>query len=63
MAKLRRIFFLAITFFCIAAESKAQIINAVEFGRNRLQYKKQKWQYYQSRNFNTYFNQNGQELA
>ncbi len=63
MAKLRRIFFLAITFFCIAAESRAQIIDAVTFGKNRLQYKKQKWQYYQSRNFNTYFNQNGQELA
>ena len=63
MAKLRRIFFLAITIFCVAAESKAQVINSVEFGKNRLQFKKMKWQYYQSRNFNTYFNQNGQELA
>lgn len=38
-------------------------VNAVEFGRNRVQFKKFKWQYYQTRNFNTYFNQNGQELA
>jgi hypothetical protein len=63
MAKLRRIFFLAITIFCITAENKAQIINAVEFGKNRLQFKKFKWQYYQSRNFNTYFSQNGEDLA
>ncbi len=38
-------------------------VNAVEFGKNRVQYKKFKWQYYQTKNFNVYFNQNGQELA
>ena len=43
--------------------SIAQVVNAVEFGKNRVQHKKFKWQYYQSTNFNTYFNQNGQELA
>jgi hypothetical protein len=63
MAKLRRIFFLAITIFCITTETNAQVINNVEFGKNRLQYKKFIWQYYQSRNFNTYFNQKGEELA
>ena len=42
---------------------QAQLINSVEFGRNRVQFKKFKWQYYQTQNFNTYFNQNGQELA
>ncbi|MEN9572036.1 MAG: hypothetical protein RL172_3267 [Bacteroidota bacterium] len=64
MAKYSRIFFLATTLFLILSQSiTAQVINAVEFGRNRLQFKKFKWQYYQSRNFNTYFNQNGQELA
>ena len=63
MAKFRSILFLVITIFFIAGETKAQIINAVEFGRNRLQYKKFKWQYYQSRNFNTYFSEKGQELA
>ncbi|GAC1379492.1 MAG: hypothetical protein NVSMB45_01670 [Ginsengibacter sp.] len=38
-------------------------VSAVQFGRNRLQFKKLTWKYYQSRNFNTYFNQHGQELA
>jgi hypothetical protein len=49
---------LAGTFF----SAKAQV-NAVEFGRNRLQFKKFKWQYYQTKNFNVYFYDNGQELA
>ena len=47
----------------ISVPTIAQVVNAVEFGKNRVQFKKFKWQYYQSTNFNTYFNQNGQELA
>src|SRR5215218_8116275 len=38
-------------------------VSSVEFGKNKVQFKKFKWQYYQSQNFNSYFNQNGQELA
>lgn len=38
-------------------------VSSVEFGKNRLQFKKFNWQYYQTQNFNCYFNQNGQELA
>lgn len=38
-------------------------VNAVTFGKNRVQFKKFKWQYYQTKNFNVYFNQKGQELA
>ncbi|MES2430663.1 MAG: hypothetical protein V4556_06965 [Bacteroidota bacterium] len=38
-------------------------VNAVEFGKNRVQFKKFKWQYYQTKNFNVYFNEGGQELA
>lgn len=38
-------------------------VNAVEFGKNRVQYKQFKWKFYQTQNFNTYFSQNGQELA
>ncbi|MBI2729569.1 MAG: hypothetical protein HYX40_02245, partial [Sphingobacteriales bacterium] len=38
-------------------------VNTVEFGKNRVQYKKLKWRYYQSENFNVYFAQNGLELA
>jgi len=62
MAKLSRIL-LVIGYFIIVSPLNAQVINAVEFGKNRVQHKKFKWQYYQSKNFNTYFNQNGQELA
>src|SRR5664279_4566654 len=38
-------------------------VNTVEFGKNRVQFKKFKWQYYQTKNFNSYFNQDGQEIA
>ena len=38
-------------------------VSSVEFGKNRVQFKKFKWQYYQTQNFNSYFNQNGQEIA
>ena len=41
---------------------KAQV-NAVEFGKNRVQYKKFKWQYFQTKNFNVYYSQGGEELA
>jgi len=41
---------------------KAQV-NAVEFGKNRVQNKKFVWKFYQSPNFNVYFNQGGLELA
>ncbi|HWB90527.1 MAG TPA: hypothetical protein VG605_01690 [Puia sp.] len=45
-----------------AGSLRAQV-NTVEFGKNRLQFKKFKWQYYQTQNFNTYFSQGGQDLA
>jgi hypothetical protein len=38
-------------------------VNTVEFGKNRVQYKKYSWKFYQSPNFNVYFNQGGLELA
>ncbi len=40
----------------------AQVSSEV-FGKNRVQYKKFNWQYYQTNNFNVYFNEHGQELA
>ncbi|MFZ9661718.1 MAG: TolB family protein, partial [Chitinophagaceae bacterium] len=46
----------------IAATLSAQV-NSVEFGRNRVQFKQNKWQYYQSRNFNAYFNKGGDALG
>ncbi len=38
-------------------------VNSVEFGKNRIQYKKFNWKFYQSPNFNSYFNQGGLELG
>ena len=62
--RLKSRFFLwlfSILLFC-AGTLRAQV-NTVEFGKNRLQFKKFKWQYYQTPNFNTYFSQGGQDLA
>lgn len=53
-----------ISFFLILGSHFAGAqVNAVEFGKNRVQYKKFKWKYYQTKNFNIYYNQNGEELA
>jgi len=52
--------FLAVAGFSTVS---AQVLENVRFGKNRVQYKKFKWQYFQSRNFNTFFNQNGDEIA
>src|SRR6478736_9687220 len=38
-------------------------VSTVEFGKNRVQYQKFKWKYYQTENFNTYFSQDGLELG
>src|SRR5688572_5897801 len=42
--------------------SMAQV-NTVEFGKNRVQFKNFRWQYYQSANFNVYFEENGMPLG
>jgi hypothetical protein len=38
-------------------------VSSVEFGKNRIQYHKFKWRFYQTENFNVHFNQGGLELA
>ncbi len=38
-------------------------VNTVTFGKNRVQYKKFSWKFYQSPNFNVYYNEGGLELA
>ncbi len=58
-----KIFSLLLIGYCLLPNTSLAQVNAVEFGKNRVQYKKFKWQYYQTKNFNIYFNQNGQELA
>ena len=62
MAKFSRIFFISLIFILPSVVIHAQV-NAVTFGKNRVQYKKLKWQYYQTKNFNVYFYEGGQELA
>src|ERR1700733_2950672 len=44
--------------FCFFTKIHAQV-STVEFGKNRIQYQKFKWKYYQSENFNVYFSQDG----
>jgi len=62
MAKFSRI--TLISFFLLAGSYfAAGQVNSVEFGKNRVQYKKFKWKYYQTKNFNIYYNQHGEELA
>ena len=46
----------------LSMETAAQV-NTVEFGKNRVQYQKFKWKYYQTDNFNTYFSQDGLGLG
>ncbi len=62
MAKFSRIFLISFIFIVAATSGIAQV-NSVTFGKNRIQYKKLKWQYYQTENFNVYFYDGGQELA
>jgi hypothetical protein len=59
MGKISRLFF-ALLFLSGAAEAQ---VNAVEFGKNRVQYKKFTWRYYQTRNVNAYFSQGGLALG
>lgn len=46
----------------LSMETAAQV-NTVEFGKNRVQFQKFKWKYYQTENFNTYFSQDGLGLG
>lgn len=48
--------------FLLVNQTSAQV-NSVEFGKNRVQFKKFEWQYFQSPNFNTYFSENGLALG
>jgi hypothetical protein len=52
-----------ITFFLFAIATTYAQVNQVEFGKNRVQYKKLKWEYFQTPNFNVYFYKNGEQLA
>ena len=55
-------YLVAFLFILIGTATHAQV-NTVEFGKNRVQYQKFKWKYYQTENFNTYFSQDGLGLG
>jgi hypothetical protein len=38
-------------------------VSTIEFGKSRVQYRKFKWQYLQTPNFNTYFYEDGKAIA
>jgi hypothetical protein len=61
-SKSKDFFVLIFGVFLLQLEGSAQV-NTVEFGKNRVQFRKFKWQYYQTSNFNTYFYENGQTIA
>ncbi|MDP4246052.1 MAG: hypothetical protein Q8932_09410 [Bacteroidota bacterium] len=56
-------FFFALTGCTFFSGRAFAQVNTVEFGKNRLQFKKFKWKYYQTENFNTYFSDGGQPLG
>ncbi|WP_231401984.1 hypothetical protein [Panacibacter microcysteis] len=60
--RLRLVFSFLIIAAALPIFTLAQV-NTVDFGKNRLQYKKFDWKFYQSPNFNVYFNTGGLELA
>src|SRR5215203_7043617 len=49
-----------VLFLSIRSEGQ---VSTVEFGKNRVQYQKFNWRYYQTDNFNTYFSQDGLEIG
>lgn len=59
---LRNGFALSVSLLLLPIFLSAQV-NTVDFGKNRVQYKKFSWKFYQSPNFNVYYNEGGLELA
>ncbi|HUM64726.1 MAG TPA: hypothetical protein PLV32_02725 [Chitinophagaceae bacterium] len=62
MSKISRLVSCLFIVILTGAGANAQV-NTVEFGKNRVQYQKFKWKYYQTENFNTYFSQDGLGLG
>lgn len=53
---------LASTLLILSSDLFSQV-NTVEFGKNRVQYRKFKWKYIQTDNFNSYYYENGENIA
>ncbi len=58
----KKLALLTCSLFMISLASIAQV-STVEFGKNRVQYQKFKWRYYQTENFNSYFSEDGLGLG
>lgn len=56
-------FFCVLCFFILFSFDAAAQVNTVEFGKNRVQYRKFDWQYFQTANFNAYYYEKGQTIA
>lgn len=55
--------FLWVALVCVFSIPSFAQVSTVEFGKNRVQYRKFKWQYLQTANFNTYFYEDGKTIA
>ncbi len=62
MAKFSRIIFTSLIFLLSSFFSFAQV-NAVVFGKNKIQHGKKTWYFIQSSRFNVFYYENGEELA
>ena len=60
MKKEFRLILFSAVFFSLKTNAQ---VNTVEFGKNRVQYQKFSWKFYQTENFNTYFSQDGLALG
>ncbi len=60
MNRIVSLFFLSVLFTPLFSNSQ---VNAVEFGKNRIQYKKFNWKFYEGQNFDVYVTQGGTELG
>src|SRR5512138_588283 len=47
----------------LVSEIATAQVSSVAFGKNRIQYRKYNWRFYQTPNFNVHFNDGGRELA
>ncbi len=56
-------FFRIVFTLCLFSISVSAQVSSVEFGKNRVQYKKFNWRYYQTKNFNSYFSSGGLALG
>ena len=59
----RRLLICVFIFVAVLPNFSHAQVNSVEYGKNRVQFKKFDWKFYQSPNFYTYFNKGGLEIA